>query len=249
MLAAGRGSRFGELTTDENKCMLKPLGKPILDYNMENAARTSAREIVLVVGHKSEDIMERYRNAFMGKPIRYVLQAKLLGLVHAMECATDAIEGEDFLLFLGDEILTNPRHGAMIKQFSSEMLFGLCGVYPESNIVKIRRTYTLFEDSEHRIYRLIEKPRRPIRHVMGTGNCVFVNDILSFIDRTPINPSRGQRELPDLVQCAIDEGNVVKSFNICDEYTNVNSEDDLTEAIRVLSQQRELVGVATSSPG
>src|SRR2546425_8080527 len=80
VLAAGRGSRFGELTTDENKCMLKPLGKPILDYNMENAARTSAREIVLVVGHKSEDIMERYRNAFMGKPIRYVLQAKLLGL-------------------------------------------------------------------------------------------------------------------------------------------------------------------------
>ncbi len=226
--------------------MLKPLGKPILEYNLENAARTSATEIVLVVGHKSEDIMEMYQDSFMGKPISYVLQSKLLGLVHAMECAIDAIEGEDFLLFLGDEILLNARHEAMLKQFSFERLFGLCGVYSESDIAKIRRTYTLFEDSDHRIYRMIEKPRRPILHIMGTGNCVFANDILRFIEKTPINPSRGQKELPDLVQCAIDEGNVVKSFNICDDYTNVNSEDDLAEAIRIVSQNGELVRVATS---
>src|SRR5439155_11426384 len=142
ILAAGRGSRLGEITTHENKCMLQLFGKPILDYNLENAAKTSAKELVLVVGHRSGDIMERYGDKFMGKPISYVLQENLLGLVHAMECAIDAIKGEDFLLFLGDEILINPRHAPMIQQFVSETPFGLCGVFVEPDLAKISRTYT-----------------------------------------------------------------------------------------------------------
>jgi len=245
ILAAGRGSRLGELTIHENKCMLELFGKPILDYNLENAAKTSARELVLVVGHGSRDIMERYGDEFMGKPITYVLQEELLGLVHAMECATDAIDGDDFLLFLGDEVLTHPRHDLMIKQFVSDLPFGLCGVCSEPELAKIERTYSIFEDSDHRIYRMIEKPRKPMRPIKGTGNCVFSNEMLSFVERTPINPTRGQKELPDLVQCAIDENNIVKSFRICDEYTNVNSEDDLVEANRILSHERKLLSVPT----
>ena len=36
-----------------------------------------------------------------------------------------------------------------------------------------------------------------------------------------------QKELPDLIQCAIDEGNIVKSFLICKEYINVNFQEEL----------------------
>ena len=245
ILAAGRGSRLGELTVRENKCMLEVFGRPILDYNLVNAAKTSVREIVLVVGHRSDDVMARYGNRFMGKPITYVHQKELLGLVHAMECATDAIAGDDFLLFLGDEVLTNPRHDLMVKQFEKDRLFGLCGVCAEPNLAKISRTYTVIEDSDRRIYRMIEKPRKPMYHIRGTGNCVFANEILSFVEQTPTNPTRCQKELPDLVQCAIDENNIVKSFSICDEYTNVNSEEDLGEAIALLSPKRELLSVTT----
>jgi dTDP-glucose pyrophosphorylase len=66
--------------------------------------------------------------------------------------------------------------------------------------------------------------------MQGPGNCVFRNEILSYIKQTPINQQRGEKELPDLIQCAIDEGNIVKSFVICERYTNINSEDDLQEA-------------------
>jgi dTDP-glucose pyrophosphorylase len=89
------------------------------------------------------------------------------------------------------------------------------------------------------MYRLIEKPRKALGNWMGTGNCVFRNEILTYIPQTPINQQRGEKELPDLIQCAIDEGHIVKSFVICGHYANINSEDDLREAGRYLSLVQE----------
>jgi len=65
---------------------------------------------------------------------------------------------------------------------------------------------------------------------MGTGNCVFKNEIFSYIPKTPINQKRGEKELPDLIQCAIDDGKIVKSFIICDQYFNLNLKEDIEKA-------------------
>lgn len=63
--------------------------------------------------------------------------------------------------------------------------------------------------------------------MMGTGNCVFRNEIFEYIPLTPINQQRGEKELPDLIQCAIDDGNMVKCFDIGGAYINVNTVDDI----------------------
>jgi dTDP-glucose pyrophosphorylase len=69
-----------------------------------------------------------------------------------------------------------------------------------------------------------------MNNIMGTGNCIFKNEIFSYISHTPINQKRGEKELPDLIQCAIDEGNIVKSFKICDHYVNVNIPEEIKRA-------------------
>ena len=70
---------------------------------------------------------------------------------------------------------------------------------------------------------------------MGTGDCVFRNGIFNYIDVTPIHHEREEKELPDLIQCAIDDGGkTVKSFMICDRYSNINSEDDIQMAEDIL---------------
>ena len=78
-----------------------------------------------------------------------------------------------------------------------------------------------------KIYRLIEKPRFPINNIKGTGHCIMKNDILEHIERTPINMNRGEKEMVDMIQLAIDEGKDVEIFNIADKYVNVNTERDL----------------------
>ncbi|MEW5759376.1 MAG: nucleotidyltransferase family protein [Candidatus Thermoplasmatota archaeon] len=235
ILAGGRGKRLGEVTNSMNKCMLVLGGSPIIEYNINRATDIEdIKEIIIVVGHRAEDIINRYGTNYNGKKIKYVIQWEQKGLVHAIECSREAIGKDDFFLLLGDEVLINSRHKEMLGEFKDGSLFGICGVLRQKDKSKISRTYAVLVDNDGRIFRLIEKPKKPLNNFQGTGHCIFKNEILSYIDRTPIHPERGEKELPDLIQCAVDDGKVVKIFDICDEYTNINSEEDLKEAGEML---------------
>lgn len=231
ILAGGRGKRLGNLTSSINKCMLELMGKPVLEYNIRRAVEIEdIDEIVIVVGYRAEDIINRYGIKYENKRIRYVIQWEQRGVVHAIECSREAIGDDDFMLLLGDEVLVNSRHKEMVKKFIEDEIFALCGVVVQNDRSKISKTYTVLVGEENRVFRLIEKPKRPLSNLQGTGHCVFRNEIFSYIERTPIHPERGEKELPDLIQAAIDDGRIVKIFNIADGYTNINSEEDLIEA-------------------
>ena len=233
VLAAGRGSRLNERTDERTKCMLPMFGKPLIQYSLENAARAGVSEIVVVVGYRAEQIINRFGIEFDGVRVQYVLQAEPQGLVHAIECSREAIGGEDFMLFLADEILWAPRHAEMVERFEREKLAVICGVVHQRDPDEIRKTYAVIEDDrDQRIYRLIEKPRNPPNDIRGTGNCIFRARIFDFIPLTPINQNRREKELPDLIQCAIDDGLRVKSFDIGEGYVNINTVEDIAIAER-----------------
>lgn len=239
ILAGGRGKRLGNITNSVNKCMLMLGKKPVLEYNIERAADIEEiDEILIVVGHRAENIINRFGTDYKDKRIRYVLQWEQKGLVHAIECAKDALGKDDFFLLLGDEVMGNSKHVEMIKEFFKENLFGICGVLLQKDISKISKTYTVLTDDNHRIFRLIEKPKKALNNWQGTGHCVFKNALLSYIERTPIHPERSEKELPDLIQCAVDDGQLVKIFNLCQEYTNINSEEDLALAQVIIKHNK-----------
>lgn len=234
ILAAGRGKRLGEQSEDHNKCMLKVSGKPLIQYSLENAVSARVDEIVIVVGYLAEDIINAFGNRLQNTRIKYVLQLEQKGLVHAIECSARTIGNSDFMLFLADEILYRPRHKEMIDYFYSENLFAICGIVIREDRSQIGKTYAVIQDeSDHRIYRLIEKPRKPFNNVMGTGNCIFKPEIFEYIEHTPINQTRGEKELPDLIQCAVDDGHIVKSFDIGQGYVNINTPEDIVGAENV----------------
>lgn len=227
VLAGGRGKRLDDLSERHNKCMLPINGRPVIEYSLDCAASTDVDEIIIVVGYRAEEIINYLGNRYKNKPVKYVIQWEQRGLVNAIECSRETIGGSDFMLLLGDEILINPKHQIMIDYFRSEECFAVCGALRVDDPTLIRRTYTFIQGEDHSIYRLVEKPRNPLNNLMGTGDCVFRNAIFSYIDVTPIHHIRNEKELPDLVQCAIDDGNVVKSFMVCDRYANINSLDDI----------------------
>lgn len=236
ILAGGRGKRLDALSADRNKCMIPIAGRPVIEFSLNAAAATSVDEIIVVVGYRAEEIINHYGNSYKNKPVKYVIQYEQKGLVHAIECAKDTVGQDDFLLLLGDEILINPRHQLMIDAFNrEENLFAVCGILKVKDLSLIKRTYALIQNNENQIFRLIEKPRNPINEYMGTGDCVFNNQIFDYIQYTPFHHERNEKELPDLIQCTIDDGRPVKSFIICDYYANVNSADDITLAERLTS--------------
>ena len=114
-----------------------------------------------------------------------------------------------------------------------------CGITRAGVREEIRKTYSVLEDHDGRILRLVEKPRRPVNDCQGTGNIVFSNEVLEYIQHTPINPTRNEKELPDLIQCAIDDGHLVKSFPVGGRYVNINTAEDIE-----IAEQRLGVGFA-----
>ena len=237
ILAAGRGKRLSGAQGPTNKCMLELNGKPVIEHNLERAAELEdVDEIVIVVGHKAEDIINRYGTSYNGKKIKYVIQWEQRGLVDAIECSKRALGSDDFFLLLGDEVLVKSKHKEMLEKFKKENLFGICGICIVKDRSKISKTYTVIVDSDGRIFRLIEKPKKALNDFQGTGHCIFKNEILSYVDRTPIHFERGEKELPDLIQCAVDNGHKIKIFPICDEYTNINTEEDLKGAEEMIKK-------------
>ncbi|MBF0621035.1 MAG: nucleotidyltransferase family protein [Magnetococcales bacterium] len=227
ILAGGRGSRLKERTVNTNKCMLSFKGKPLISYSLDCAISTGLTEIIIVVGYRAEDIINQFGIHYQGAKIQYVIQQERKGLVHAIETASEALDGADFMTFLGDEVMHGARHKEMLDYFQDNNLFSVCGVTIPKDRSEVSKTYGILQGEDNKIFRLIEKPPRPLNNIQGTGNCLFRNGILEFIPYTPISHQRTEKEFPDLIQCAIDAGHDVRSFSIGTSYKNINTQSEI----------------------
>ena len=77
ILAAGRGTRMGELTKETPKPMLKIKNKPILEYKL-NALPEEITEVIFVIGYLGDAIKNYFGDFYNGRKIRYVIQKKIL---------------------------------------------------------------------------------------------------------------------------------------------------------------------------
>ena len=229
ILAGGRGKRLKEKTNETNKCMLKFGQKYLIEYSLENAVKLKVNEIVIVVGYLAEQIINTFGNNYCGINIKYVIQWEQKGLVDAIKCSQNTIDKSDFILLLGDEFLLKPDIENMVNVFNKTKTIAVCGMIEVDDISQITKTYSmLFDKAKKQIMRLIEKPKFPQNSFMGTGNIIFNNAIFNFIEMTPINQIRNEKELPDLIQCAIDDGQLVMYHLLSAKYVNVNTLEDIT---------------------
>lgn len=60
ILAAGRGSRMGQLTQDNPKCLTQVDGKALLDYQVESLTNAGISNIGIVTGYQSH-LLDKYR--------------------------------------------------------------------------------------------------------------------------------------------------------------------------------------------
>ena len=72
ILAAGLGSRLGDLTRDKPKSLIKVNGKPIIKYQIDAYLNSGISEIFIVSGYKSFEL-EDYVKANYSKNIRFVI--------------------------------------------------------------------------------------------------------------------------------------------------------------------------------
>ena len=212
-----------------------PVGKKrVIHFSLENAEKFGVEEIVIVVGFKAQNIIQNVGYEWGKIPIKYVWQEKLRGIVHAIQVSRKALENQDFILMLGDEVIGGFNHEAMLECFNSNVL-GVIGVVKENSPEKIAETYPVVTNGGLVTY--VEKGALiPNTNLKGTGNILLKPRIFKYIDRTTVNPKYKEKVLEDLLQTAINHGEKFAWAIVGNWYVNVNTWNDYAELSRKIGQ-------------
>lgn len=234
ILAAGKGRRLRNSIGEISKCMINLNGRPLLSYALDNAVKAKITEAIIVVGYKAETIMEYFGNEYKGMPLTYVFQKEQNGIIDAMESGIDALNGEDFLLLAGDELLFNPHHQEMIAEHYAKKSFITCGMVDKDDIETIKKTYTIQYNDDKIITKLVEKPQTIFNNLKGSCSCVFNGHIFDYKkdkkDDVTTNRITGQKEFGGLLHYWMRQNATTRFFVVADRFINVNFAEDLKSA-------------------
>jgi dTDP-glucose pyrophosphorylase len=251
ILCAGEGSRAGG--RGANKCLTEVPGHgAILDYSLKTALALTNGAIV-VVGHGADEV-RRHVGAFAeaNSPrarVSFAEQTVRDGPCGALLCCEAELGGDDFLLFLGDEIITGPTHAKMMENATGSgaaaaggvsplvehQILAFCGYVRAQNVDDVRRTYSL-ELSGDRVIDIAEKPLNPTNNLMGTGNCLFGNRFLGCVRKYGEDlggPGKPHFSFPDVLKYAIGRGETVMAHEIGEAYLNFNDAADIAAFLRL----------------
>ena len=106
IMAGGKGTRLVTITKDEiPKPMAPVLGKPILEWQVERLKENGINEIIMVIGHLGNKIVDYFGNGEkFGVDIKYIEEKEPLGTAGAFYYLKDYLVSEYFLLVFGDVI-------------------------------------------------------------------------------------------------------------------------------------------------
>ena len=239
ILAAGKGSRLAELKL-EHKSFAMVHKKHVIDYSLDllTGGAPFIDEIIIVVGYHADSVINYVGNEYNGIPIRYVFQQELKGIAHAVLTAREELN-DDFIMCLADEILLNPRLPEMVSFFKSTSAAVVCGCVIDENDFPMKPiAYELSEGNA--ITQVMEKPHHYPNSYRGIGECIFKKECLMLLDSLQPNPRRGELEMGDWIQMAIDCGKTVKAFDLADAYVNVNYAQDIVAANNMIAKKKEV---------
>lgn len=107
LLAAGMGSRLGDLTKEQPKCMTRIKGMTILERAMQTLLTVGVRQFVIVTGHKNEVLGNYLRGLHPDLDITFVHNPDYATTnnIYSLWLAANAIRS-NFLLIESDIIFT-----------------------------------------------------------------------------------------------------------------------------------------------
>src|SRR6187401_356268 len=186
ILAGGAGTRLRPITHTRAKQLVPVANKPILFYGIEAMVAAGITEIGVIVGDTRAEVMEALGDGGrFGATITYVPQDAPLGLAHCVLIAREFLGDDDFVMYLGDNLLEQDL-GAFVSAFVAARA---SAEPPAAQI----------------LLKLVEKPADPPSDLALVGVYLFDAEIHQAV--RAIEPSaRGELEITDAIQWLLDHG-------------------------------------------
>jgi glucose-1-phosphate thymidylyltransferase len=216
ILSGGAGTRLRPITHTSAKQLVPVANKPILFYGIEDMVEAGITEIGIITGDTGPEIRAAVGDGSRwGATVTYIPQDAPLGLAHCVLIARDFLGDDDFVMYLGDNLL---RQGIaeFVETFEQDRRDSGAGdtTVPSAQILLARvpdpQRFGVAEiGADGEVLRLVEKPLDPPSDLALVGVYLFdrsIHDAVATIDPSP----RGELEITDAIQWLIDNDHRVR---------------------------------------
>ena len=156
ILAAGKGTRMGDLTQSLPKPMLRVQGKPILHHILEGLLHAGITDTFIVTGWQAGVIEDHFQDGSqLGLRLAYGRQTVQDGTGKAPELARDFVGPDPFLLTYGDILVRADTYARMRRRLAEGEFAGVVTVTGSADVTQGGLN---FFDEEFCLRRLVEKP-------------------------------------------------------------------------------------------
>jgi glucose-1-phosphate thymidylyltransferase len=244
ILSGGSGTRLRPITHTSAKQLVPIANKPILFYGIEDMAAAGIKDIGIVVGDTGDEIREAVGDGSgFGVQVTYIAQDEPRGLAHCVLIAREFLGDEDFVMYLGDNMLEQGLT-EFVERFESERNAANSPtlhddvVVPNAQILLTRvddpsRFGVAVVDDVGHIVELIEKPSDPPSDLALVGVYLFDRNIHDAV--RAIEPStRGELEITDAIQWLINQGFTVRHEVLEGWWIDTGKKDPLLDCNRVV---------------
>lgn len=229
ILAGGKGTRLRPITFSMAKQLVPVANKPVVEYGIESIAEAGVKDFGIIVGDTAEAIKEALGDGSRwGCRFTFIPQPDPLGLAHAVKTARTYLGDDDFVMYLGDNLIKSSVR-ALIDEFEASR--------PAATILLTEvpnpSEFGVAELEGERVIRLEEKPASPRSNLALVGVYLFDKRIHEHIDR--LQPSkRGEFEITDAIQSLVDSGLPVLSHTITGWWKDTGTVEAILEANRLV---------------
>ena len=226
LLAAGRGTRMRELTSDVPKPMLQVRGKPILQHIVEGLQAAGVVDVLIVVGWQAEVVRDFFGNGGpLGVTMSYTTQTVQDGTGKVVELAREFCGGDAFVLSYGDILIEPANYQRLVALGDAEALVSV-----KHNPGEIAKGGAVFVNECFEMTDLREKPKpgEPTSPWYNAGIYTFRPSIFEFTARLEKSP-RGEYELTDAIRALAVSGRKVQVVELTGEWADVRDPEVLAE--------------------
>jgi glucose-1-phosphate thymidylyltransferase len=250
ILSGGAGTRLRPITHTSAKQLVPVANKPILFYGIEDMVEAGITDIGIITGDTGPEIREAVGDGSRwGAKVTYIPQDAPLGLAHCVLIARDFLGDDDFVMYLGDNLLrqgiaefverfeedrhqsaapgsTIPSAQILLARVSDPQRFGVAEIGPDGEVLH-----------------LVEKPENPPSDLALVGVYLFDPSIHEAVATIAPSP-RGELEITDAIQWLIDNGHRVRHEVLEGWWKDTGKLQPLLEGNRLILEtiERSIIG-------